>query len=405
MRKHKPLTDVAVRHAKPKQLASGALDRNEIPDPGCPGLYLAVQASGARGFAHRYRFAGKTRRDVLEGNWPALTLAEARAQVAKARALLDRGIDPKPKGESKPGPAGGETFAEVATRHWELKAKVGVRSAERSLHDLKRLVFAELGDRPIAGIRKSDVVRVLDGIALAQGLRTHDRISADIRQVMIDHAVRSDDYVCPLVKGIRRLKPKERARTRILDDAELRKVWVTAEADGLFGAYVRFLLLTGCRRNEAALMAWSELSPDGRWTLPKERSKIKAEVCRPLGRDALAVLARLPRGDSDLVFYAAEGRPLVKSFADRKTKFDKACGVTGWTLHDLRRTARSLMSRAKVQPDIGERLLGHVIGGVRETYDRWHYQPEMLQAYDALAQLVRRIAYPEPNVVELERRA
>jgi integrase len=406
MRKHKPLTDFAVRHAKPKLLANGARDRIEIPDPGCPGLYLAVQATGAKGFAHRYRYNNKTRRDVLKGTWPALTLHEARAQVAKARALLAKGIDPKPK----PGPAeaAGKTFAEIATLHWHLKAKAGVRSAARCLHDLERLVFPELGHRPIAEIKKSDAVRVLDAIALAQGLRMHDRISADVRQVMIDHAVRTDDYVCPFIKGIRRLKPKERARTRILDDDELRKVWATAETNGLFGAFIRFLLLAGCRRSEAALMVWSELSPDGRWTLPAARSKTKGEVYRPLGRDALAVLAQLPRGDSDLVFYAIEGRPLHKSFADRKAKFDRACGVTGWTLHDLRRTARSLMSRAGVQPDIGERLLGHVIGGVRETYDRWHYQPQMLEGYDRLARLVREIAYPEPepegNVINLDKR-
>src|SRR5262245_53625040 len=94
--RRKPLTDFAVRAARPKVLANGARDRIEIPDPGCPGLYLAVQATGAKGFAHRYRFGGKTRRDVLEGSWPALTLAEARVHVTRARALLAKGVDPKP---------------------------------------------------------------------------------------------------------------------------------------------------------------------------------------------------------------------------------------------------------------------------------------------------------------------
>jgi integrase len=409
MRKHKPLTDVAVRHAKPKLLASGALDRNEIPDPGCPGLYLSIQVSGARGFAHRYRFAGKTRRDVLEGNWPALTLAEARVQVAKARALVAQGIDPKPKDESKPGPAGaGETFAQVATDYWKRRAsgKKPIRSAPRSLHELERLVFPTLGHRLIAEIKRSDVVCTLDAIAAERGERTHDVTLANIMQVMMDHARRSDSYSCPLVRGMRRLKPKDRMRDRTLDDGELRKVWTTAETNGLFGAFVRFLLLTGCRRNEAAFMTWSELSVDGRWTLPAARSKIKAEVCRPLGRDALAVLAQLPRGDSgDLVFRATAGRPLHKSFADRKAKFDRAAGVFGWRLHDLRRTARSLLSRAGQPADIGERILGHVISGMRGNYDKWHFGPQMLEAYDALAKLVRRIAYPEDNVVELERRA
>jgi integrase len=404
MRKTRLLTDIAIRNARPK-LINGIMVRDEIADRGCPGLYLAVQPTGGKGFAHRYRFAGKTRRDVLEGAWPALSLADARKQVAAARALLAKGVDPKPQPQPKPA-AAKDTFAEIARRHWQMKAAKGVRSAARSLAELERLVFAELGDRPIADIRKSDVVRVLDGIALKQGFRTHDKVSADIRQVMVEHSLRSDDYICPLVKGIRLLKPKERARKRILTDEELRKVVVAAEANGLFGAFVRFLLLTACRRNEAALMPWSELSRDGKWTLPAVRNKTKEVLCRPLSRAALAVLAGLPRGDSELVFHATEGRPLVKSFADRKAKFDRACGVTGWTQHDLRRTARSLMSRAKVPLDHAERVLGHVIGGVRGVYDQHAYEPEILAAYESLAALVERIVHPQDNIVELgERRA
>jgi hypothetical protein len=409
MHKHKPLTDFAVKSAKPKLLANGALDRNEIPDPGCPGLYLAVQVSGAKGFAHRYRFNGQTRRDVLEGNWPELTLAEARAQVATARALLAQKVDPKPKqAEPQPGPAAtGDTFAEIATRHWQLKAAKGVRSAARSLRELQRLVFPTLGSRAVADIRKSDIIAVLDRIATERGLRTHDKTSADIRQVLIEHSVRSDDYVCPLVKGIRLRTPEEGARERILDDAELRAVWIAAEANGVFGSLVQFLILTACRRNEAALMPESELSRDGKWTLAAARNKTKKTLCRPLSRAALAVLAGLPRGGSDdLVFHVPEGRPLHKSFADRKLRFDEACGVQGWVLHDLRRTARSLMSRAKVPTDHAERALGHVIGGVRGVYDHYLYEQEILAAYEALAALIERIVHPRDNVVELgERRA
>jgi integrase len=84
-----------------------------------------------------------------------------------------------------------------------------------------------------------------------------------------------------------------------------------------------------------------------------------------------------------------------------KIKFDKACGVTGWTLHDLRRTARSLMSRAGVSPDHAERCLGHVIGGVRGTYDRHEYHAEKAQAYAALSELISRIVNPSDNVAEL----
>src|SRR5208337_1989024 len=124
-------------------------------------------------------------------------------------------------------------------------------------------------------------------------------------------------YVPPLVRGMQRSKSKERARSRILDDDELRAVWTTA-GEGVFGAYVRFLLLTACRRNEAALMPWTELSSSNGngtlWILPPGRNKTKVELCRPLSGAAQALLAKLPRtGDADLVFQRADGGTVLNS--------------------------------------------------------------------------------------------
>ena len=82
-------------------------------------------------------------------------------------------------------------------------------------------------------------------------------------------------------------------------------------------------------------------------------------------------------------------------FNDRKKAFDKACGVCNWTLHDLRRTARTLLSKCPgVTPDVAERCLGHAIVGVRGTYDRHDYQPEKTAAFDKLAALISRIVDP-----------
>ena len=111
-------------------------------------------------------------------------------------------------------------------------------------------------------------------------------------------------------------------------------------------------------------MRWSELKGLD-WILPAARNKVKADLVRPLSVAALAALVDGPRIEArDFVF-----RPLRAS-AKLKRELDERSGVTGWVLHDLRRTARSLMSRAGVNADHAERCLGHVIGGVRATYDR-----------------------------------
>jgi integrase len=78
--------------------------------------------------------------------------------------------------------------------------------------------------------------------------------------------------------------------------------------------------------------------------------------------------------------------------------------VSGWRFHDLRRTARTLLSRAGVDADTAERCLGHGMGGVRGTYDRHRYEIEMLRAFEALAAQLQRILDPQNNVVSLARR-
>jgi integrase len=192
----------------------------------------------------------------------------------------------------------------------------------------------------------------------------------------------------------------EHRRSRILDDDELRKLWA-ATADGQpFSALVRFLLLTTARRGEAAAMRWDEVK-DGAWALPASRSKTKVEVVRPLSQAAQAVLAEQPK-TADWVF-TTTGRPL-QSFSGPKAKLDAASGVSSYRLHDIRRTGRSLLSRAGVNPDIAERCLGHALPAIRATYDRHRYIDEMRHAFEALATLIERIVDPHgADVIPLRR--
>jgi len=221
-----------------------------------------------------------------------------------------------------------------------------------------------------------------------------DRALAIIRALFNWHATRTDDFRSPIVRGMARTKTKERARTRVLNDDELRAVWTAAgETAPPFGAFVQFLLLTAARRTEAAQMSWSELSEAG-WTLPASRNKTKVDLVRPLSAPTQRILASLPRlANCEFVFTAGF------SLARAKAKFNAACGVADWTLHDLRRTARSLMSRAGVNPDHAERCLGHALPGIRGTYDIHEYYDEKKHAYAELAALIKRIASPPEGKV------
>jgi integrase len=406
------LTSVAVSKAKPKT-KEGRTVRTESPDRLCRGLYLVIQPSGAKSWAVRYRHGGKPRKLTLGAAielkpgeptiaepkiGDALTLAAARRLAAEAMHQVDLGRDPAGEKARRPGRAlaVAASFEAVADNYLRREGR-GLRTVEWRRTVLKRLVHPSLGVVPINEIRRSDVVSLLDTIEDENGAVMADRVLAVVRKVMNWHASRSDDFRSPIVRGMARTKPKERARERILTDEELRAVWSAAEAGGRFGALVRFILLTAARRLEAAAMPWTELMGED-WILPPKRNKTKVELVRPLSGSAKALLEEIPRG-ARFVFGIGD-RPLG-GFSKPKRAFDKLCGVSGWTLHDLRRTARSLMSRAGVPADHAERCLGHVIGGVRGVYDRHEYHAEKQRAYEALATQLDLILHLRPNVAQL----
>jgi integrase len=169
---------------------------------------------------------------------------------------------------------------------------------------------------------------------------------------------------------------------------------------GLFGDLLRFLLVTATRRNEAAGLRRSELSPDGKtWILPAARCKNKHDVTIPLSVAAQRVIAARPKlAGGDHVFSVTGARPF-SNFAHAKAAFDEACGVTGWTIHDLRRSARTLLSRCGIAVDVAEQCLGHSLGGIRGTYDRHDYAYEKRHAFEELAALVERLVRPPSNTV------
>jgi integrase len=296
-------------------------------------------------------------------------------------------------------PASFEHFAEQwLARH--VRAK-GLRSEGKVTRLLKARVFPAWKDRPFLSIRRSDVAALLDRVEDEHGAKQADYVLSAVRGIMNWFATRHDDYMPPLVRGMRRTDPKARQRARILDDDELSSVWAAAEGSGTFGAMVRIALLTAQRREKVATMRWADLSPEGEWAIPVEpREKGNAgSLCLP--EAALSVIDALPRfGDNPYVF-AGRGAGHFSGFSKGKATLDARIArarqeqglpaLPQWQFHDLRRTARSLMSRAQVRSDVAERIMGHAIPGVEGVYDRHSYRAEKTEALSRLANLIARI--------------
>ena len=121
-----------------------------------------------------------------------------------------------------------------------------------------------------------------------------------------------------------------------------------------------------------------------------------------LPKAAIAIVQAQPRlGDNPFVF-AGRGNGPFRGFSQAKAAFDDKLpkGMPEWVLHDLRRTARSLMARAGVRPDIAERVMGHAIAGVEGVYDRHSYRDEKADALQRLASLLAIILNPPKTNVQ-----
>jgi integrase len=377
------------------------------------GFGVRVTAAGARAFILNYRLRGREYRYTI-GAWPDWSALKAVREARYLRQRVDRGENPLEDREPAPTTV---TVASVLDDFMARHVRNGnqpLRSANEYESAFKRLVKPRIGKLSIYEVRRSHVIKMLDEIEDTNGPVMADRTLAYVRKAFNWYATRDDQFSVPVVRGMARVRPKERARTRVLSDEEIRIIWPVLDEFGSYGGFVRMLLLTAQRHGEVARMSYKEIGSDGVWTIPAERYKTKRPNFVPLSKATLAIIKAQPKfDDCDYVFPSRAKTPYTRS-GKSKAKLDSAVGtamkkqakggakiepIPNWTLHDLRRTAKTLMVGAGVRPDISERVLGHVIAGVEGTYDRHSYAEEKRDALEKLAAMIKRILNPLPSTV------
>jgi integrase len=392
----KTLTDrgVAALKARPQRYA--------FPDPELTGFYVRVTPGGRRTFVTVARNPDGKQVWTTIGATDVLTIAEARETGREVIRRVRAGLAAVEAPPVKP-----DTFEDVAEQWLKRHAQAkGLRSLRQITRLLRVHVFPMWGDRAFLSIQRSDIATLLDRVEDHHSARQADCVLTVVRSIANWYASRHDGYQPPFVRGMRRQNPKEHTRARILNDAELAAIWKQAETDGTFGALVRLLLLTGQRRAKVAGMKWENLALDGTWTIPQVPREKDAADSLMLPAAAIAIIRAQPRlGDNPYVL-AGRGNGYFNGYSKAKRRFDaKLPDMPQWQLHDLRRTARSLLSRAGVRPDIAERVLGHSVEGVQGVYDRHNWRDEKADALRRLATLIASIVDPVDNVVPMVREA
>ena len=362
-------------------------------DAGYPGFGVKVTPKGRKVFIVLYRTAGagsKLRKYTI-GPYGRVTLHQARVAAQRIFAAKLEGRDPAAeKREAK--------RRVVADRVEDLlEIFISQRlSQNRSGGEIARLLRREMEKawvgRSIHEINKRDVVELVSAIerrgAPIAANKTLKSIKAFLRwcvgRAILDQSPAEN---VPLPS-------KEIARDRVLDDDELAQVILAArKIGGPYGDIVELLALTGQRREEVARLQWAELDLAQRvWTLPKSRTKnAKAHVVH-LSKQSMAVLTRADQPGS-YVFSLLGTKPF-QEFSRAKRRLDQLSGVTGWRLHDLRRTCVSGMARLGIAPHVADKILNHqagTISGVAAVYQRHDFLAERQGALDVWGAHVERI--------------
>jgi integrase len=417
------LTALNVENWKPATARQEVLDRD--------GLYFIVQPSGVKSWALRYRRKGdgKAVKHTL-GSYPMLSLKDARSKATELRAEIERGRDPHGDKVVARRQTVEDSFEAVARRYiadlrrrqkrsWEWYARLLGLAPNGSPETLdiirdgsadrgrRRVSLVDRwGNRRISDITDTDIIHALDQVS------THTPILANRL-----HAVLSALFTWARKKRLVASNPcadldrpaEEKSRDRVLDDRELRKVWNAAgELGHPHAGIVKLLILTGQRRNEIAGLRWSEVDLEERALhLPAARTKNGRPHDVPLSAGALAIIAGLPRLiDAEHVFTVR--RKAIVNFSHMKERLDAASGVTGWTLHDLRRTVASGLQRLGVRLEVTEAVLNHRSGstaGIVGVYQRHDYAAEKRDALARWADCVDAVVSgKKANVVTLRGR-
>lgn len=359
------LTDTRIKAFKPKVSRYKEADSN--------GLSLEVLPSGKMTWLYRYRLNGAAEKVVL-GRYPDLTLKGAREKRNELAALVASGVSPAE--EKKRERAGGDpTVQTFGERYYREQAAKNLKRPE----DVHRYLTSDI--YPALGQKRLTEVTALDVQALVYRKRDNGRVAAAMRLRLVlkqvfDYAVELQLVMLnPATMVATRYIGKARKRSRVLSQREIRLYLRTIYQSNIrrqFKLAVHILLLTMARKSELLLACWEHIDFEkGEWLIPAEHAKNKKPHMVYLSRQIVQMFEELRTlaGESLLVLPGRGSlrRPFAAN-ALNKALEGLSFDMDPLTIHDLRRTAATLLTENKFDKDVIEKALNHTREGIRAVY-------------------------------------
>ena len=384
------------------------------------GLYLMVPSSGLPYWMLRYT-ANKKRKSMTLGKAKDMSLADARSEAETFKKQVREGADPL---------ANRKRDAQVTLRTVDELFNDWYQDLQKRLKhpDIPKRIYTKdiaphIGESPLESVTPMDIRTIIQDVAANRPTVANDALM--YCKQLFNHAIKLN-----LVQGnpaaaftVSDAGGLEQSRDRTLTIKEIKAVFEVFRAHG--DSFTRdnylacsLLLVLGVRKGELTESLWSEFDLESAvWELPAERSKSGTSIVIPLPRQAVNWLQELKFRSygSDYVFPSRRrsksphmgkdtlNRAISKLFGIEPGRAKKPPHVMGdiehFTVHDLRRTCRSLLAAAGVPGHVAERCLNHKLKGVEGIYDRHDYLSERREALQKVADLVSPIVDDLSNVV------
>ena len=388
-----PLTDTTLRAIKSTEKLQKFFDGN--------GLFLAVSPSGTKSWRLKYYHAGKEKLLTL-GQYPVVSLKEARERAMEARKVLSSGKDPSV--ERKYAKAMQQNTFEMLAREWhEKQTPVWTpKHATRTLKLLALHLFPTIGSRPIADISAPELLAMLRKME-ARGIIAQTHIVHRLCGAVFRYAVASGRAERDPAADLRGALVAHASKPHPAITDPDRIGYLLLKIGDYPGMTVRcalqFMAHTFCRAGEICRAEWGEFDfSDMLWRIPGVKMKMARDHIVPISKQVAEILESIKEHSGALRYVFSSFRSPNQHMSDNAPR--KALQYLGvsegeMTLHGFRAMASTLLNEQGYSPDVIERQLAHVPGrSVRALYNRAEYLPErrkMMQDWsDYLAALEKR---------------
>jgi integrase len=401
-------TGVPLTEARIAAIESPSSGSKTVWDSKLTGFGVRCFPSGNMSFIYYYRPPGSAhKRRIKIGSVSNMRLGEARQLAQQYAGELANGNDPGTKRARDAREGANIVTHAVASYEAYLRSR-GVVKEREVISLLRRELGKPFGQQQLEQLDRHTIAQRIGNLE-ARGLPGAAANLKANASSFFNWAVNQGLMFANPLAGWRRERPTRAQRInrkgKALSDDEIKRVLTAAhEIRPPYGDFVQILLLTGQRRTETAHMAWDQIDFDaGTWTIPAGNAKNGREHIVPLPQCAIDLISRQKTlGSNDYVFAGRTKGSAISGWSKRQAALIAESGVT-FTLHDLRRTYRSGLTRLGIDADLAEMMINHQRAELLQIYDREQRLDDRKAAAEKWAEHISSIvrAPGEHNVVPL----